>query len=140
MHTAPPATCPLARRGFWPAACSLVCAAGMSGLALSLGAESAWAVGVATVLGGLLASAAWRRRVPGELAWTGACWTLAGRSLTGMTVVWDGGRWLLAHAVDAQGQGRRTRWLPLDAADARSPAQWHAVRVALQQGRQGAQA
>lgn len=139
MRSAPPATCLLARRGFWPAACAFVCAAGMAGLALSLWPGAPWAAGLAAVPGALLATAGWRRRRPMALTWTGASWNLAGQSLTGVALVWDGGRWLLARAADA-GPRLRVRWLPLDSADAPSPAQWHALRVALQHGQQEAQA
>lgn len=138
MRTAPPATCQLARRGFWPMAWALVWAAGMSGGVLSLGRVPSWAVAVLAVVAALLAFLAWRRRAARELVWTGSCWTLASQPLADVTLVWDGGRWLLARAVGASGSRPRVRWLPLDAADARSPAQWHALRVALQQGRQEA--
>jgi hypothetical protein len=48
-----------------------------------------------------------------------------------VSLIWDGGRWLMARWHDHS--VRASRWLLLDRADAAVGGRWHALRVALVQ-------
>lgn len=134
MRAAPPTVWPLARRGFWRLAHAAVPA--LAGAALGA-AMAPWplpaavcAAGVSTVLADRL----WQRRRPAVLKWDGVQWRLEARDGLHpgqVSLIWDGGRWLMARWHDHT--VRASRWLLLDRADAVSAADWHALRVALVQ-------
>lgn len=135
MRAAPPTAWPLARRGFWRLAHATVPA--LTGASLG-GTLAPWPLPVAfgaALLAAVLADQLWQRRQPAVLAWDGVQWQLdahKGPRQGRASLIWDGGRWLMARWHD--GACRADRWLLLDATDVASAADWHALRVALVQG------
>ncbi|WP_022983097.1 hypothetical protein [Ideonella sp. B508-1] len=131
MRAAPPAACVLADCGLWRVAHLALPAVSLAALAWAVFPGQLQYVTLAALAAAGFSGWLWRRRTPLMLVWNGAEWSLGARQGGRVSLLWDGGCWMLArwHA-DASGTGR---WLMLDRADAVSAADWHALRVALVQ-------
>ncbi|HET9977176.1 MAG TPA: hypothetical protein VFQ20_07060 [Burkholderiaceae bacterium] len=114
MHAPPPVRVTVAADRPWIAACGCAAATAAGNFAAWLGLPLPLLL-LATLAGGLSAAwLAWRRSVPGALAWDGQAWlweAAGGEPVAGgVTVAIDLDRWMLLAFAPAQGA---RRWLAL---------------------------